>query len=89
MSIATCILISGHAVGKAQSANARRSPDGVAPAILVTAQIALHGPDDVQATLLPALLGALVPWAMTHHHATRTFALLVLQVRATPTGLSW
>ena len=52
----------------------------MAPAILVTAQLALHGPADARATLLPALLGALVPWAMTHHHATRTFALLVLQV---------
>ncbi len=59
----------------------RRSPDGVAPAILVSAQLALHGPGEVRATLLPALLGALVPWAMTHHHATRTFALLVLQAR--------
>ena len=54
----------------------------MAPAILVTAQLALHGSAAVQETLLPALLGALVPWAMTHHHATRTFALLVLQVRA-------
>ena len=35
----------------------------------------------MRATLLPALLGALVPWAMMHHHATRTFALLMLQAR--------
>jgi hypothetical protein len=31
-------------------------------------------------TLLRELLAALVPWAMTHHHSTRTFALLVLKV---------
>ena len=58
-----------------------RSPDGVAPAILVTAQVALHGPADAGPALLRELLAALLPWAMTHHHSTRTFALLVLRVR--------
>ena len=59
-----------------------RSPDGVPSVILVAAQVVFHGPPGVRAPLLPALIGALVPWAMTHHHALRSLSQLVLQVQA-------
>lgn len=58
-----------------------RAPEGVASAILIGAQIVFHGPEEVTRQLLPALVAALVPWAMTHHHSIRALSQLVLQVR--------
>lgn len=53
----------------------------MASAILIGAQIVFHGPAEVVQQLLPALVAALVPWAMTHHHSIRALSQLVLQVR--------
>ena len=61
-----------------------RSPDGVASAILIGAQIIFHGPEEVRQQLLPALVGALLPWAMTHHHSIRALSQLVLRVPYPP-----
>lgn len=55
--------------------------EGLSSAVLLAAHFALHGPAAEAAELQPRLIAALTPWAMTHHHALRTFALLALQVR--------
>ena len=53
----------------------------MASAILIGAQVVFHGPAEVVQQLLPALVAALLPWAMTHHHSIRALSQLVLQVR--------
>lgn len=47
---------------------------------LLAAQFLLHVPADVSAPLRLPLVAALAPWAMTHQHAPRAMAVMVLEV---------
>ena len=48
---------------------------------LLAAQFLLHVPPDVSAPLRMPLISALAPWAMTHQHAPRAMAVMVLEVQ--------
>ncbi|BDA44330.1 Uncharacterized tRNA/rRNA methyltransferase YfiF at C-terminar half [Coccomyxa sp. Obi] len=53
--------------------------EGLASAVLMSAQVVLHAPKAVQGRLLLPVLTALLPWTLHHHHSLRTFAQLVVQ----------
>lgn len=45
--------------------------EGLASAVLMSAQVVLHAPKALQGRLLLPVLTALLPWTLHHHHSLR------------------
>ncbi|KAK9803310.1 hypothetical protein WJX72_011367 [[Myrmecia] bisecta] len=57
-----------------------RRYEGLPSMIMIAAQLLLHAAPAVRPAMLAPLFSAVLPWALDHHHATRAFAQLVLQL---------